>query len=82
MRRWWLSGLSEQLPMMLPLRCAVRTNSIVTLPRGSPTSSVPSMSKLIRSANIALSVCLAPHPSMLQFAYIVIVCAPMFIDVG
>ena len=43
---------SEQLPMMKPSSRARRSIASVTAPGGSPTSSVPSMSKLMRKSAI------------------------------
>src|SRR5687768_5749963 len=47
-RRWKSSVRSEQEPTTKPSSRARRTTCSVTMPGGSPTSSVPSMSKLIR----------------------------------
>ena len=48
MARWALMGRSEQLPIQNPCFGTLFTMAIVSTPGGSPTSRVPSISKLIR----------------------------------
>src|SRR5215471_20272274 len=48
MARWALMGRSEQLPIQKPCFCTRFTMAMVRTPGGSPTSKVPSISKLIR----------------------------------
>ena len=50
-RFWLLMRRSEQLPTRYPRPLARRTMFMVMLPGGSPTSNVPSMSKLMSLAN-------------------------------
>src|SRR5262245_50185995 len=63
MSRWKLSGRSEQLPMRYPNCLAWRTMCRVTMPGGSPTSSVPSMSKLMSVVMIVASSALREQSS-------------------
>src|SRR5687767_12656463 len=56
--RWCDSGRSEQLPITQPRCRAPATICIVMNPGGSPTSSVPSMSKLT-SVTIAAGTALS-----------------------
>src|SRR5262249_51112971 len=64
--RWALMGRSEQLPITTPFAWALLTISMVRIPGGSPTSKVPSMSKLIR---ITTSVPLSLQGGCRAFTY-------------